>query len=210
MNSVNPYRLEGQKTGRLRADRGARPGTRDSRFALRWRRQHCCLFQGLQRSRREECPASHCSQAEHRSTTVASAIRIAEPVHADEVDEAIAGSKGEIVTVTDEQILAAWKDLASHEGIFCEPASAAGIAALGVKPARARVARRLHRHRARAQGPGHRDQAQRRTDSGRSGSRLDRTRGKVNVRFEPRLRAPISGRVSTAPGWRSSSGTSSS
>ena len=70
-------------------------------------------------------------QAEHRPDTVASAIRIVEPVHARWVHEAIERSGGSLVTVSDDEILAAWRDLRTLEGVFSEPASAAGIAGLG-------------------------------------------------------------------------------
>ncbi len=39
-------------------------------------------------------------------------------------------SGGLIESVTDEQIIAAWRDLSRLEGVFCEPASAAGVAGL--------------------------------------------------------------------------------
>jgi threonine synthase len=68
-------------------------------------------------------------QASDRSTTVASAIRIAQPIHADEVDDVIRRTEGAIVTVPDEALLEAWRLLAG-EGVFCEPASAASIAGL--------------------------------------------------------------------------------
>jgi threonine synthase len=69
-------------------------------------------------------------QAAERATTVASAIRIAAPAHAAQVEEAIAASGGQIVTVSDEEILRAWRELGRAEGVFCEPASAAGVAGL--------------------------------------------------------------------------------
>jgi threonine synthase len=69
-------------------------------------------------------------EAARRPDTVASAIRIVEPVHETWVHEAIERSGGSLVTVTDEEILAAWNDLRTLEGVFSEPASAAGIAGL--------------------------------------------------------------------------------
>jgi threonine synthase len=39
-------------------------------------------------------------------------------------------SGGSVVTVTDDELTAAWRLLGSEEGVFCEPASAAGIAAV--------------------------------------------------------------------------------
>jgi threonine synthase len=69
-------------------------------------------------------------QAAERSTTWATAIRIAEPAHAAHVAELVATGRVEVVTVTEDEIRAAWRRLARDEGTFCEPASAAGFAAL--------------------------------------------------------------------------------
>jgi threonine synthase len=69
-------------------------------------------------------------EAAGRADTVATAIRIADPAHRAEAEEAIAASGGAVVALTDEEILTAWRDLAHLEGVFCEPASAAGVAAL--------------------------------------------------------------------------------
>ena len=71
-------------------------------------------------------------EAADRATTGASAIRIPTPVHGAEVDEALARSGGAVVSVTDDEIAVAWRSLARHEGIFCEPASAAGLAGVGL------------------------------------------------------------------------------
>ena len=60
--------------------------------------------------------------------TVATAIRIGHPASWDAAVAAREDSKGRIDAVTDEQILAAYRDLARHEGVFCEPASAASVA----------------------------------------------------------------------------------
>ena len=65
-------------------------------------------------------------EAEHRPTTMASAIRIGDPVHA----ESVRASGATVITVSDDEIIAAWLELASVEGIFCEPSSAAGLAAI--------------------------------------------------------------------------------
>lgn len=62
--------------------------------------------------------------------TIATAIRIGNPATWQGAVAARDQSGGLIDAVTDEQILAAWRDLARIEGVFCEPASAAGIAGL--------------------------------------------------------------------------------
>jgi threonine synthase len=75
-------------------------------------------------------PALHPVEAARRPDTVASAIRIVEPVHAPWVREAVERSGGSLITVGDEELLEAWKELRLLEGVFSEPASAAGIAGL--------------------------------------------------------------------------------
>jgi threonine synthase len=66
-----------------------------------------------------------------RPTTVGSAIRIVAPVHRDEVEPV-----AEVVTVGDDALLEWWSAVARLEGLFCEPASAAGVAGVAqVKPA---------------------------------------------------------------------------
>ena len=62
-------------------------------------------------------------QSSRRADTLATAIRITEPVHREQT-EALA----EIVTVTDDEIVEWWSAIARLEGLFCEPASAAGVA----------------------------------------------------------------------------------
>jgi threonine synthase len=62
--------------------------------------------------------------------TVASAIRIGAPASREGALGAVRESGGLIESVTDEEILAAQALLAREEGVFCEPASAAGIAGL--------------------------------------------------------------------------------
>ena len=138
----------------------------------------------------------------------------AKPVHAPDVAEAIERTHGEIVTVTDEEILAAWQDLARTEGLFCEPASAAGLAALARdRPERGSTVVCV------ITGHGLKDPmtAERMSpplDPGRSRSRRDRggiavgravadSRPRAGDHRQPRLRA------STARQSRSTSGTSS-
>ena len=62
--------------------------------------------------------------------TVASAIRIGNPASWESATRALEESQGAIDIVSDEEILAAQRWLASEEGIFVEPASAASIAGL--------------------------------------------------------------------------------
>ena len=62
--------------------------------------------------------------------TIATAIRIGNPARGDEALTAMRESGGAIDAVTDEEILQAYALLASTEGVFCEPASAASVAGL--------------------------------------------------------------------------------
>jgi threonine synthase len=62
--------------------------------------------------------------------TIASAIRIGNPARWEEAMGAMSASRGAIRAVTDMEILAAYRLLAASEGVFCEPASAASVAGL--------------------------------------------------------------------------------
>jgi len=64
--------------------------------------------------------------------TVASAIRIGNPARWEEAMDAMTSSNGAVRAVTDAQILEAYRFLAAREGVFCEPASAASVAGLMV------------------------------------------------------------------------------
>src|SRR5215210_7575257 len=130
VNSVNPYRLEGQKTAafEIMEELGGAPdvlalpyggGGNTSAYATGF--AEAGVGAGTLRI--------VAAEAARRTDTVASAIRIAEPVHREQVEAALARG-GELVSLPDEAILAAWRALAQDEGLFCEPASAAGVAAL--------------------------------------------------------------------------------
>jgi threonine synthase len=129
VNSLNPHRLEGQKTAafELADELGGPPdvlalpyggGGNTRAYALGFEE----LGAGL--------PRLLAGEAAGRADTVATAIRIVEPAHRVEAEAAISSSGGAVVSLSDEEILAAWRDLAHLEGVFCEPSSAAGIAAL--------------------------------------------------------------------------------
>jgi len=76
-------------------------------------------------------PRIYPAQAGRRGDTAASAIRIVQPVHRAEVEEAVQRSGGTVVTLSEDEIASAWRDVGRLEGIFCEPASAAAVGALG-------------------------------------------------------------------------------
>jgi threonine synthase len=69
-------------------------------------------------------------QAASRTTTWATAIRIGEPAHRANVERLVASGRVEVVTLTEDDLRQAWERLGREEGVFCEPASAAGLAAL--------------------------------------------------------------------------------
>jgi threonine synthase len=129
VNSLNPHRLEGQKTAAFEIvdELGAAPDV----LALPYGGggNLCAYARGFAEAG-FGMPRLLAGESEQRATTAASAIRIAEPVHAKEVAEAIRTSDGAIVPLTDDSILEAWRELAIGEGVFCEPSSAAGLAAL--------------------------------------------------------------------------------
>ena len=60
--------------------------------------------------------------------TVASAIRIGNPARWEQAMDAMTSSGGAVNAVSDAQILTAYRFLATQEGVFCEPASAASVA----------------------------------------------------------------------------------
>jgi threonine synthase len=134
VNSLNPLRLQGQKTAVFEIveelgapDVVALPyggGGNLTAYALGFRETG-------------SMPRFVAGQAEDRAGTAASAIRIVEPAHLAEVERALSESGGAAVSVPDDAIVAAWRLLAHEEGIFCEPSSATGLAALLADPPKA-------------------------------------------------------------------------
>jgi threonine synthase len=144
VNSVNPYRLEGQKTAAFEVldalgelDALCIPVGNAGNVTAYWKgfremnaRPRLFGFQA-----EGAAPLVHGKVVEHPET-VASAIRIGNPARWEEAMEAFTGSHGGVAAVSDEQILDAYRFLAAHEGVFCEPASAASVAGLLVHGAR--------------------------------------------------------------------------
>jgi threonine synthase len=139
VNSVNPYRIEGQKTAAFEVveELGEAPGAlaipvgNAGNVTAWWRG-----FEEL-----GVAPIVYGFQAEGAAPlvdgapvanpeTVASAIRIGNPARWEEAMAAFTASRGRVAAVSDEQILAAYRWLATSEGVFCEPASAASVAGL--------------------------------------------------------------------------------
>jgi threonine synthase len=128
VNSLNPDRIEGQKTVvfELLESLGSAPEIIALPFGGGG--NVSAVAAGL-----ADAGASSrivVGQAAERATTWATAIRIAQPAHAEHVAGLVASGRVEVVTLSEEEIRAAWKQLATTEGAFCEPASAAGYAAL--------------------------------------------------------------------------------
>ena len=129
VNSLNPYRLEGQKTAAFEIveELGEPPDV----LALPYGGGgNTCAYALGFREAGGTMPRLVAGEASDRAGTAASAIRIAEPAHAATAAQEVGASGGAIVSLSDEAIMAAWRALAEEEGVFCEPASAAGLAAL--------------------------------------------------------------------------------
>ena len=129
VNSLNPHRLEGQKTAAFEIveELGVTPDV----LALPYGGggNVCAYARGFVEAG-GGMPRILAGEAAQRATTVASAIRIAEPAHAREAERAVHTSDGLIVPLADDAILEAWRELALQEGVFSEPSAAAGLAAL--------------------------------------------------------------------------------
>jgi threonine synthase len=145
VNSVNPYRLEGQKTAAFEVvdDLGRAPdvvaipvgnagnisaywqGFRE--YASAGRADSTPAMWGFQAA--GAAPLVHGRRVE-RPETVATAIRIGAPASWEKALAARDESGGRIDAVSDDEILTAYRDLAHLEGVFCEPASAASVAGL--------------------------------------------------------------------------------
>jgi threonine synthase len=143
VNSVNPFRLDGQKTAAFEIcdDLGRAPdilaipvgnagnisaywaGFRD--YADAGLSPSTPVMWGFQAA--GAAPLVLGRRIEHPET-VATAIRIGDPASWDLAIAAREESRGTIASVTDDEILAAYRDLARIEGVFCEPASAASVA----------------------------------------------------------------------------------
>jgi threonine synthase len=139
VNSVNEFRIEGQKTAAFEIvealggelDALCIPVGNAGNITAYWRgfceAGHRPRMRGFQAAGAAPlvlgAPVAN-------PETVASAIRIGNPARWEEAMDAMASSGGSVSAVSDEQILEAYRFLAAHEGVFCEPASAASVAGL--------------------------------------------------------------------------------
>ena len=147
VNSVNPYRIEGQKTGAFEIVDAlgdvpdtlcvALPVGNAGNITAYWRgfTEYHKIGQlsrlprmfGFQAA--GAAPIVNGAPVENPQT-VATAIRIGNPASWRGATNARDESGGLIEAVTDDEILAAYRLLAEREGVFCEPASAAGVAGI--------------------------------------------------------------------------------
>lgn len=143
VNSVNPYRLEGQKTAAFEIcdvlgkapDILAIPVGNAGNISAYWKGFKEYAEAGMVVNRpqmfgfeAEGAAALVKGQVIENPETIATAIRIGNPASWDLAMNAVTESQGHIDMVSDEEILAAYRKLASMEGIFAEPASAASLA----------------------------------------------------------------------------------
>ncbi len=155
VNSVNPFRLEGQKTAAFEIcdDLGRAPDIlaipvgNAGNISAYWDGFRDYADAGLVGSRPAlwgfqaagAAPLVHGRRVD-RPETIATAIRIGDPASWEKAITARDESGGLIEAVTDDEILAAYRDLAMMEGVFCEPASAASVAGLRKMVAMGRLA----------------------------------------------------------------------
>jgi threonine synthase len=138
VNSVNPFRIEGQKTASFEIheeigsiDALCIPVGNAGNVTAYWKG-----FQELGESPRmlgfQAAGAAPLVEGHvfENPETIASAIRIGNPARWEEAMAAMTASRGMVRAVSDEEILDAYRFLAAGEGVFCEPASASGVAGL--------------------------------------------------------------------------------
>ncbi|MGZ5375004.1 MAG: threonine synthase [Solirubrobacterales bacterium] len=137
VNSVNPYRIEGQKTAAFEVIEEIGEAPEALAIPVGNAGNVTSWWKGFQE--RDVSPVLYGFQAEGAAPlvlgkpvadpeTVASAIRIGNPARWEEAMAAFTASRGRVAAVSDDQILDAYRWLADAEGVFCEPASAASVA----------------------------------------------------------------------------------
>lgn len=143
VNSVNEYRIDGQRTAAFEVcdDLGDAPDAlcipvgNAGNISAYW----LGFQQYREAERSRSLPRMYGTQAAgaaplvlghtvERPETVATAIRIGNPARGEQALAAMSDSGGNVMAATDDEILAAYRLLAAEEGIFCEPASAASLA----------------------------------------------------------------------------------
>lgn len=144
VNSINPYRIEGQKTSAFEIcdtlgsspDWLCLPVGNAGNITAYWagfKQYNGLKSTGLPQVLGVQAAGSAPLVLGHpveNPETVATAIRIGKPARGEQALEAAEESKGRIIAVTDDEIVSMQKTLAKLEGIWVEPASAAGLAGL--------------------------------------------------------------------------------
>jgi threonine synthase len=145
VNSVNPHRIEGQKTAAFEIvdELGdapevlAIPVGNAGNITAYWRgfreyfaQRLCSRLPRMLGGQADGAAPLVWGRPVENPETVATAIRIGNPASWQGAIDARDQSEGAILAVSDEAILAAQRDLARIEGVFCEPASAASFAVL--------------------------------------------------------------------------------
>jgi threonine synthase len=139
VNSVNDFRLEGQKTAAFEVleDLGGEvdalclPVGNAGNITAYWKGfVEAGAAPEMYGFQAEGAAPLVTGQRVEKPETVASAIRIGNPARWEEAMAAMRDSRGGVNAVSDEQILDAYRLLAAREGVFCEPASAASVAGL--------------------------------------------------------------------------------
>jgi len=143
VNSINPYRIEGQKTAAMEVcdELGdaptvhALPVGNAGNITAYWKgyKEYRAANQSTRLPRMVGFQAAGAApivlgRIVENPQTVASAIRIGNPASWEAALIAVKESTGAIDSVTDEEILQAYRTVAATEGVFCEPASAASVA----------------------------------------------------------------------------------
>lgn len=145
VNSINPYRLQGQKTGAFEVcdvlgeapDDLFIPVGNAGNITAYWMGFKEYAAKGIVKKRprmrgyeAEGSAAIVFDRKIEKPETIATAIRIGNPASWQAAVAARDESGGQIDSVTDAEIIDAYRFIAAHEGVFCEPSSAASVAGL--------------------------------------------------------------------------------
>lgn len=145
VNSVNPYRLQGQKTAAFEVvdvlgeapDWLCIPVGNAGNISAYWMgfneyyaEKRCTKLPKMMGFQASGAAPLVSGERVKNPETLATAIRIGNPANWQKALDVQAASGGQFNAVTDEEIIAAYRKLGGNEGIFCEPASAASVAGL--------------------------------------------------------------------------------
>ena len=150
VNSINPWRLEGQKTGAFEIcdqlggrapDWHCLPVGNAGNISAYWMgyKQYDRGWPRLLGGQAEGAAPIVRGHVVANPETIATAIRIGNPARWQQALAALDESDGQITAVSDADILESWRLLARLEGVFVEPASATGVAALKQQIARGEI-----------------------------------------------------------------------